>query len=352
MKEKIISIILIVLGLVLIGYGSIGCMEINKKKLENKNIDIDNKNIDINKGLQITDSLDNYELKDLKDEELTTEEKMLYYLPANRLGYYPKCVGIDYLYTTFGSSKISNNEVPVENLFRSAFRYLNDVGNFKQGEFNGYMNKENVYVSSELGNNVYDVSLLKDTINKLYGVKVNFLPEEVIENSNEKYKLVEETKYFGYYDFTGCKDANEYYYYFNLNDSNSYVEYYSFLKKEQTDSTLDLYVKVIPVLIKSDNNIIDENTIFSIYKYGHSKENDRSIDEYIVKNLNLLNTFKQKTSYSLIFEAYNKNKSIVGVKTFKEQLFEKYGDLATTYKVSFVVNEDSTYKWISTEPVE
>ena len=171
--------------------------------------------------------------------------------------------------------------------------------------------------------------LVQNKAKELFGNVNETFPEETVKNIGQICTLSDE-KYI-------CKNiekANEYNsdYSIYFQATRNYLNINQLTKAERDGKYLYLYDQYINVRLDS-NDSFDENDLNTYNYYVYKTSNtDEKIDDEVLTGID-----------------YYENP----VETaFSEKIIDKYMDLSTTYVHTFEINNDNTYRWISTEPVK
>lgn len=177
-----------------------------------------------------------------------------------------------------------------------------------------------------------DIKISKDLVQKksreLFGEISQNFPEETIKNIEQKCKFSN--------DVFNCKymeeeeEVNDYLMYFQAN--RNYLNISQLIKAEKDNNYLYLYDQYINLRLDSLDNF-NENDLntYNYYVYKNSNTNDKISDELI----------------------YGKDYYENPVETaFTQKIIDKYVDLSTIYVHTFEIEDNNTYRWISTEPVK
>ena len=309
-KNKILSLIVLIIGILLIGI-SISLLFINdNSKNDNNNmnsIEEDNNNNDNNN--------DNNNPEVEKEIEFGEKElNALTNLPSINENLYEEP-----LYSVYQDKKVDAKNVDSKIIVATAISKLED---------HGECSMEDWQINDGLCNLTYSTNDIEEKIKELYGNNQYSLPEKVNGSSllhctlnNDRYACSN----------SGGGFSGKYVNYFGI--IYDYANLTKNVKVTKTDKNLYIYQEYakigLEVLNDGDKNNLD-NLLFRAYKYSNSDELVNS------------KTFLGKDYYE---EGEN-------ITPFFDKLSEELKGQLTMFKHTFEINENGNYIWISTEEVK
>lgn len=297
-----IIIIVVVASAISFGSGFILGKKMYEEKKKEPPKEIQEKAADNNKKISV----------DLSSEEF---EKLISYLPVRATIF---ADNFDTRYNVYQGSRVEVTDVPLELLYEVGLHHSQDKEFRKNdcmaeyGDING------------LCDYLIKVSDLKEMVIKLYGID----KEPVSNISNNLLHCTRANDVYACSTSGGGWATSNIGTYLDI--YNTY--YINYVKAEKDDEYLYVYVDYVGYKFDDIKDLLNESISdykFKVYKNSNPKE--LMIDDYLLGK-----------------DFYVENQT---EPTFKEKLFDYIGDKKSTFVNVYKINNDGTYNWVYTEPV-